>query len=106
VTNEPRPDLAPTSGMLRVFTAYVRAGSQKAAAQECGVAVQTVKSQLGELYTRLDVGSAMEAAAKLGWLHVPEDTRPACGWVGYCSRPLGHRGHHGGMRSALGERGG
>jgi hypothetical protein len=55
---------------------------------------------LHELYVRLDVGSAMEAAVKLGWVHLPEVGGPfLCGWVGYCSRPAAHRGHHGGMRA-------
>jgi hypothetical protein len=68
---------------------------------ECGIALQTVKNHLCDLYERLGVNSAMEAAVRLGWVTIPGGDRPACGWVGYCSRGLGHRGPHGGMRSIL-----
>jgi len=89
----------PTPGQLVAFRAYVETGSQKAAADRCGIRVQTVKNHMLGLYRRLGVGGAMEAAGALGWVRVPGGDPRSCGWVGYCSRPFGHRGHHGGMRA-------
>lgn len=92
----------PTPRQLECFAAYVRTGSYAAGAHERGIAPQTFKNHLSGLYERLGISGAMEAAARLGWMRIPSDsTRAACGWVGVCSRPLGHRGHHGGMRDQL-----
>jgi hypothetical protein len=90
--------LAPTPHQLEVLEAYILAGSQKAAANALGMALPTVKNTLSDLYTKLDVTSEMGAALVLGWVQIPKGPT-ACGWVGYCSRPAGHRGHHGGFRS-------
>jgi hypothetical protein len=89
----------PTPAQLHAFAAYVRVGSQAQAAHECGIALPTLKNHISELYARLDVGGSMEALTKLGWLSLPGSGPAACAWVGSCSRPLGHRGHHGGMRA-------
>jgi DNA-binding CsgD family transcriptional regulator len=89
----------PTTAQLRVMAAYVRTGSQKAAAHECGIRVQTVRNHMAGLYVRLGVGGAMEALTKLGWVALPGASPAPCGWVAYCSRPRGHGGHHGGMRA-------
>ncbi len=93
------PPIVPTPQQLRVISAYVRTGSQKAAARERGIALQTVKAHMQGLYARLGVGGAMEALTKLGWVALPGSGPSSCGWVAYCSRPRGHRGHHGGMRA-------
>jgi hypothetical protein len=88
--------------MLRVFAAYVREGSLKAAASKLGIANSTVKNQMSELYGRLDVCCAMDAAQKLGWVRIPgEEHLQECKWTGYCSHPLGHRGHHGAFRALV-----
>jgi DNA-binding CsgD family transcriptional regulator len=63
----------PTPQQLRVMAAYVRTGSQKAAAHECNLALRTVKNHMSDLYARLDVGGAIEALTKLGWLVPPND---------------------------------
>jgi DNA-binding CsgD family transcriptional regulator len=89
----------PTPTQLRVMAAYVRTGSQKATAHECGIAVQTVKTHMAGLYARLNVGGAMEALTALGWVASPDTGPMPCGWVGYCSQARGHRGHHGEMRA-------
>jgi len=89
----------PTPAQLLAFRAYVETGSQKIAANRCGISPQTLKNHLHDLYQRLGVSGAMEAANKLGWVSFPDSTPKACGWIGYCTRSLNHRGHHGGMRA-------
>jgi DNA-binding CsgD family transcriptional regulator len=89
----------PTPTQLRVIRAYVRLGSQKAVAHELDISLQTVKNHLSALYVRLDVGSSIGALSRLGWIAIPSDGPSPCGWVGYCSRARGHRGHHGGIRA-------
>lgn len=89
----------PTPAQAEVFRAYVETGSQKEAARRCGIALSTAKNHLSQMYDRLGVGGAMEAATVLGWVSLPGAAPKACGWVGYCSRPIAHRGHHGGMRA-------
>jgi DNA-binding CsgD family transcriptional regulator len=91
----------PTPRQLRVMEAYVRTGSQKAVAHECGISIQTVKNHMAGLYARLDAACMMEALTKLGWVALPGAGPTPCGWVAYCSRPRGHRGHHGGMRAFI-----
>ena len=91
---------APTRHQLDVLAACIGEGSQKAAADRLGISYQTVKNTLHELYFRLDVTSEIGAMRALGWVSIP-GYREACGWVGYCSRPAGHRGHHGGFRARL-----
>ena len=92
----------PTPAQLNAFRAYVQAGSQKEAAFVLGISVRTLKNALGGLYARLGVNGAMEAATALGWVTLPGDGPAMCAWRGSCSRPLGHRGHHGGFRAFLG----
>ena len=92
----------PTPAQLVAFRAYVQAGSLKEAAHVLGVSVASVKRHLTEMYARIGVGGAMEAATALGWVTLPGDGPVPCGWRGSCSRPRGHRGHHGGFRSFLG----
>ena len=89
----------PTSRQLQIMEAYVRTGSQKAAAHECGISLQTAKNHMTGLYARLDAGGAIDALTKLGWVALPGSGPLPCGWVAYCSRPRGHRGNHGGMRA-------
>jgi DNA-binding CsgD family transcriptional regulator len=89
----------PTPTQLRVIRAYVRLGSQKLVAAEMGISQQTVKNHLSQLYLRLDVGSSIGALERLGWIAITGTGPTACGWIGYCSRARGHRGHHGGMRA-------
>ena len=84
----------PTPRQLQVMAAYVRTGSQKAAAHECNLSIQTVKNHLTALYVRLDASGVLEALTKLGWVAVQGQGPTTCGWVGYCAQPLGHRGHH------------
>jgi len=70
---------APTPQQLRVMSAYVRTGSQKAAAHECNLSLQTVKNHMTALYLRLGAGNVLEALTKLGWVRVPAgpaDPRP------------------------------
>ena len=90
-----------TPGQLRVLEAYTRLGSQKAVAHELGLALSTVKNHMSELYVRLNVGGAMEAVQALGWVHANVAGVPPCGWLGYCGRPDGHTGNHGGFRPFL-----
>lgn len=89
--------LPPTGRQIACLAAYMRTGSQKAAAAEVGVTVQTFRNYMKTLYARLDVTGAITAASALGWIRIARD-RSVCGWVGWCSRPDGHHGHHGGMR--------
>lgn len=95
------PELPPSPAQIATLVAYVRTFSQKRAAKERGVAIQTVKNHLEELYRRLGVSSALEAVVVLGWLSVPEDGPMACGWIATCSRPRNHRGQHGGFRALV-----
>lgn len=62
----------PTPSQLRVMAAYVRTGDRRAAADELGLTLPTVRESLRQLYARLDVTSALQAAGKLGWVHVPD----------------------------------
>lgn len=96
------PCRQPTPRQTEALAAVVRTGSGKEAASALGISLQTLRNHLSALYAVLSVESAMEAATALGWTHPPVDAPSgpaACGWVGYCSRPAGHRGHHGGMRA-------
>ena len=72
----------PTPAQLVAFRAYVQAGSLKEAAHVLGVSVASVKRHLSEMYARLDVSGAMEAAAALGWVTLPGDGPAPCGWRG------------------------
>jgi DNA-binding CsgD family transcriptional regulator len=84
---------------LEIFRRYVTSGgSQRNVAAHFGLSPQTVKNHLYALYQHLGVNSAMEAALVLGWVRV-EPAPEVCGWTGYCGRPEGHRGHHGGFRA-------
>jgi len=89
------PTTFPTDREVEVLAAYMAAGRVKDAASALGISEQTAKNHLAELYTRLDVAGAIEAALALGWIRIP-DRYAACGWIGMCTRPDGHRGHHGG----------
>lgn len=90
----------PTRAQLRALEAFIITGSQKDAATYIGCAYQTIKNHLGDLYARLDVNGAMEAATHLGWVNTPSNNGPKiCGWVAYCSRPFNHKGYHGDMRA-------
>lgn len=91
----------PTRSQLQIIEAYTRLGSQKAVAAELGIALQTVKNQLADLYVRMNVGGAMEAIQALGWVHANVHGAPPCGWLAYCGRPEGHTGTHGGFRPFL-----
>lgn len=93
---------SPTKRELEVLEAYSRLGSQKKVAHELGIALQTVKNSMKNLYVKLGVGGAMEAIAVLGWVRGPNlsGVEP-CGWLAYCGRPTGHRGQHGGFRPFL-----
>lgn len=86
-----------SSRQLQIMEAYVRTGSQKATAFECGISIQTVKNHLTSLYARLDVSGAMGALRALGWIALPDES-PVCGQLSSCGRPAGHHGLHGGMR--------
>ena len=66
-----RPDLPPTPAQLAVLAAYVRVGSWRAAAETQGVRLSTAKNEARDLYARLGVRSAMQAAVALGWVSVP-----------------------------------
>ena len=92
----------PTPAQLNAFRAYVQAGSQKEAAHVLGIALPTLKCHMTALYAALGVNGAMEAATALGWVTLPGDGPAPCGWRGSCSRPRGHRGHHGGFRAFVG----
>lgn len=87
----------PTDRQLAALRAYLAAGSVKDAARNLGIAPQTMKNHLASVYADLGVGSALEAALTLGWLRLP-NSYAGCGWTGVCTRPAGHRGHHGGWR--------
>ena len=63
----------PTPQQLRVMAAYVRTGSQKAAAHECNLSLQTVKNHMTALYLRLGAGNVLEALTRLGWVRVPAE---------------------------------
>jgi DNA-binding CsgD family transcriptional regulator len=86
-----------TEAQLVTLAAYVQSGSAKETATELGIALSTVKNHLSNLYARLGVGGAMEAATVLGWVMVPSDYA-MCGWLGTCTRKADHRGQHGGFR--------
>ena len=92
------PPTEPTPGQLRVLAAYLRTGSQKAAAHELGISQRTVKAHMGNLYLRLGVGGILETLTDLGWAAAPSEVPEPCGAIFYCARPNHHRGRHGGMR--------
>jgi DNA-binding CsgD family transcriptional regulator len=61
----------PTARELQVFAACLRHRSQKLAGYELGISQQTVKNHCQNLYRKLDVDCASQAAEVLGWLIVP-----------------------------------
>jgi hypothetical protein len=79
---------------LVLFRAYLQSASIKQAAYRYGYSPQTVKNALSALYADLDVHSAVEAAARLGWLKFPPLDVHRCGLAGTCRLPHGHRGPH------------
>lgn len=81
----------PTPRQLQVMAAYVRGGSQKAAAHEFGISIRTVKNHLTDLYARLGVGGVLEALTKLGWVRVPAEV-PVKGFVRPVRRSYRHAG--------------
>ena len=66
--------LPPTPAQVAALAAYMRLASQKAAARERGVSIQTFRNHLTGLYQRLEVTNAIEAATALGWVHPPMAT--------------------------------
>ena len=68
--------------------------SRDAAAREMGVSPHTLKAHLQSAYARLGVGNVVDALTASGVLA----RAPECGWEARCTRPAGHRGHHGGFR--------
>jgi hypothetical protein len=68
-----REDLAPTPAQLAMLATYVRVGSWRAAAEAHGVCLSTAKNHSRDLYARLGVRSAMQAAVALGWVRTPDD---------------------------------
>jgi len=72
--------------------------TQKAVAHRLGISIQTVKNITSRLYQALDVDNLAEAFIRLGWLHPSDTGYVRCGMLATCSRPIGHRGHHGGFR--------
>ena len=83
-----------TDREIDVLLAYCKTGSVKEAAYYLGIAVQSARNALSELYGVLGVHSAIEAAAALGWLILPP--QPArCGRVVHCKLPQDHHGAHG-----------
>jgi DNA-binding NarL/FixJ family response regulator len=77
----PVPPPPPTPRDLEIFTSVCRSGSQKQAAYELGVSLQTVKNHCTKLYRRLGVASQLEASVALGWTVLPMPC-PTCGHVG------------------------
>jgi DNA-binding NarL/FixJ family response regulator len=55
---------------------YVRCGSQKVAAFECGITLQTFKNHLTGLYARLDADNVLDALNRLGWIVIPPEALP------------------------------
>lgn len=57
---------------LRAFTAYLHAlddgEGQKRAAADCGISVQTLRNHTEEMYRRLGVTNAIQAALQLGMI--------------------------------------
>ena len=88
-----------TPAQHRVMQAYVMGGSHAEAAHACGISLSTARGHMSDAYGRLGVTGFVAAATTLGWLAIPANGPIACGWVGHCSRPRGHRGHHGGFRA-------
>ncbi len=86
-----------TSAELAALRSYAHSGSMKEAAHDLGLSYQTIKNQLHAAYQKLGASSAIEAYTSLGWLD-PMGTYVPCGKFMVCSRPAGHRGHHGGFR--------
>ncbi len=67
-----REDLEPTPAQLAMLATYVRVGSWRAAAEAHGVCLSTAKNHSRDLYARLGVRSAMQAAVALGWICAPD----------------------------------
>lgn len=93
---------APTDRELEVLRAFVVGGSQKAAADELGISLHTVKNHQRNLFDRLGVQGHVQAMVALGWVTIPGARAPGtCGWIGACYRHANHRGQHGGFRPVV-----
>jgi len=81
----------------------------EAVAHRLSISTQTAKNHASDVLRDLDVNSTIGAMRKLGWVTLPEemaevpDAYRQCGTVERCTRPLGHRGHHGGFRPVAAE---
>jgi hypothetical protein len=65
-------DGEPSEQNLTVLAATILHG-RKRASHVLGMSESNVQHHVSALLARLDVDSRWDAAAKLGWLHVPED---------------------------------
>ena len=76
----------------------------EAVAHVIGCSPQTVKNHCTHVLAELDADSTIGAMRALGWVTLPgemadiPDAYQQCGTIERCTRPLGHRGHHGGFR--------
>ena len=81
----------------------------EAVAHVLGCSTQTCKNHVSNVLRELDVDSSIGAMRKLGWVTLPgemadvPDAYRQCGTVERCTRPRGHRGHHGGFRPVAAE---
>jgi len=85
----------------RVLRLRARGLTALAAGGILGLSEQTVKNHTTSVYDKLDVNNLAAAMCAIGWVTIPGEDMPAytrCDFVGQCSRPYGHRGHHGGFR--------
>ena len=81
----------------------------EAVAHRLSISTQTAKNHASDVLRDLDVNSTIGAMRALGWVTLPEemaeipDAYRQCGTIERCTRPLGHRGHHGGFRPVAAE---
>ena len=63
-------------------------------ARDMGLAYSTASNMRSGAYQKLGAQSLQAALLASGLVAL----RDECGWVARCTRPAGHRGHHGGFR--------
>lgn len=96
--------VALSPGQAEALLALVRTGSIELAASDLGISVYSLNNRLTAAREKLGAQHTTHAVA-LAWpelgdrYELPHRAGAVCQWIGRCTRPAHHRGHHDGFRA-------